>query len=273
MSVPRSNNPRPKVYHSIGYIFYPRVSNHHSVIIHAGHNCRLDGRHDQYNIDVTIRSLLKLGYRVVGIRMPLYQNPSHCGPSRFLGIFDGFDHNSMFEDGNERLQAGKGSPLQFFLEPVAQVLNYMGANDGATNFNMIGISGGGWTTTVYSALDPRILLSFPVAGSAPLFLPDATRDDEQKWPDFYSIAGYKDLYVLGSYGPGRRQTQILNRHDDCCFHPTPPLAYGWAREVQIVLSCLGSGTFVLDYDDTAHTHQIPLAAISGVIIPTLNGGP
>ena len=32
---------------------------------------------------------------------------------------------------------------------------------------MVGISGGGWTTGVYSALDPRIEKSFVVAGTAP----------------------------------------------------------------------------------------------------------
>eukprot|EP01043_Picozoa_sp_COSAG02_P103688 COSAG02_NODE_39697_length_414_cov_0.596825_2_plen_47_part_01 len=30
---------------------------------------------------------------------------------------------------------------------------------------MVGISGGGWTTTVSAAIDPRIELSMPIAGS------------------------------------------------------------------------------------------------------------
>ena len=32
---------------------------------------------------------------------------------------------------------------------------------------MIGLSGGGWTTTVAAAIDPRVGLSIPVAGSLP----------------------------------------------------------------------------------------------------------
>ena len=35
---------------------------------------------------------------------------------------------------------------------------------------MIGLSGGGWTTTVYAAIDPRIVKSIPVAGTLPLYL-------------------------------------------------------------------------------------------------------
>ena len=35
---------------------------------------------------------------------------------------------------------------------------------------MIGLSGGGWSTTVAAALDPRIGLSLPVAGSVHLLV-------------------------------------------------------------------------------------------------------
>jgi PhoPQ-activated pathogenicity-related protein len=32
---------------------------------------------------------------------------------------------------------------------------------------MAGLSGGGWTTTIAAAIDPRIQLSIPIAGSIP----------------------------------------------------------------------------------------------------------
>ena len=35
---------------------------------------------------------------------------------------------------------------------------------------MAGLSGGGWTTTLYAAIDPSIRYSFPVAGTIPLYL-------------------------------------------------------------------------------------------------------
>jgi hypothetical protein len=55
---------------------------------------------------------------------------------------------------------------------------------------MFGLSGGGWSTTIAAALDPRITLSVPVAGSVPKFptelypsmvpdLPEVLADFEQ----------------------------------------------------------------------------------------------
>jgi hypothetical protein len=91
---------------------------------------------------------------------------------------------------------------------------------------MIGLSGGGWTTTVYAAIDPRVTRSHPVAGSLPFSLrgaaPNVTSsvgDREQRrdtLPGFYGAAAYLDLYVMAATGPGRRQLQILNRFDPCC---------------------------------------------------------
>src|SRR5436189_4849979 len=84
---------------------------------------------------------------------------------------------------------------------------------------MVGLSGGGWTTTICAAIDPRIRFSFPVAGTIPLALRTggSVGDREQYEPSFYRIAGYPDLYILGSQGHGRKQVQILVRRDDCCF--------------------------------------------------------
>jgi hypothetical protein len=57
-------------------------------------------------------------------------------------------------------------PEQFFLEPVWLSVNYA-KSLGYQRIIMGGLSGGGWTTTVAAAIDPRIGLSFPVAGSVP----------------------------------------------------------------------------------------------------------
>ena len=57
---------------------------------------------------------------------------------------------------------------------------------------MIGLSGGGWTTTLYAAIDPRVRLSFPVAGTLPDYLrlgrPGDKGDWEQFYPDLYKVA-------------------------------------------------------------------------------------
>ena len=54
-------------------------------------------------------------------------------------------------------------------------INYIEQIYGDVNISMCGFSGGGWTTTIAAAIDPRIKNSFPVAGSLPVFLIANTR--------------------------------------------------------------------------------------------------
>ncbi len=149
-------------------------------------------------------------------------------------------------------------------------------------FHMAGLSGGGWATTIYAAIDPTIQCSFPVAGTIPLWLRSggSVGDREQFEPTFYSLAGYPDLYVLGAHGRGRRQVQILVRRDDCCFgqaqHDATAsgLAYAdamrsYERHVSAVLDRLKSGSFRLEIDETAPSHMISHHAIQQIMLPEL----
>jgi hypothetical protein len=52
------------------------------------------------------------------------------------------------------------------LEPAVLTVNYAKAH-GYTWIGMAGLSGGGWSTTMASAIDKRIDASFPIAGSTP----------------------------------------------------------------------------------------------------------
>jgi hypothetical protein len=115
------------------------------------------------------------------------------------------------------LRPATGLAAQYLLEPVPVALNRLAPN--YRSVAMIGLSGGGWTTTLAAALDPRISKSFPVAGSAPPDIAPAGvwHEYEQSDPALYAHISYLDLYVLGAAGRGRRQVQILNEYDDCCF--------------------------------------------------------
>jgi hypothetical protein len=119
--------------------------------------------------------------------------------------------------------AGLDRPMRFFLEPVAVGLNHVLATRSFSGVYMTGISGGGWTTVVYAALDPRINASYPVAGSYPFYLrtqiggPTAG-DFEQNNPAFYQNVSYEELYAMGA--AGRRQMQFYNEFDECCFGGT-----------------------------------------------------
>jgi pimeloyl-ACP methyl ester carboxylesterase len=59
-------------------------------------------------------------------------------------------------------------PIRYFIEPVILTINYALEELGYDEVYLMGKSGGGWTTTVAAAADPRIKVSFPIAGSVPL---------------------------------------------------------------------------------------------------------
>lgn len=117
---------------------------------------------------------------------------------------------------------------------------------------------GGWTTTVYSALDRRITASIPIAGSLPLGIPDATRDYEQFLPGLY--LDYLDLYLMAS-SDGHRQTQILNSHDVCCFKGVYSDLY---REFAVEASRSLGGRFEVIVANRSE-HSVPMREFLGTI--------
>ena len=259
----------------LAYHFIPQHPNYQLVIVHHGHACTLDDDPSPvdvgYGLQRTIRALLTEGFGVLGVFMP-HQRPGDCS--------DG--HDAMFELNTT------GSPLKYFLEPAAISLNYLKKRSRSDHFpkyrafHMTGLSGGGWTTTIYAAIDPTIRCSFPVAGSIPLYLRTggSLGDREQFESSFYSIAGYPDLYILGAQGHGRKQVQILVRLDDCCFgeaqhdaklmgSPYAEAMREYENRVQAGLKQAGAGSFRLEIDETAPAHMISHHAIEQVLIPEL----
>jgi len=147
----------------LAYHFIPERANRQLIVVHHGHACTLDetaGPGDiGYGLQRTIAALLREGYGVLGVFMPRMR-PGDCSGK----------HEELFQIETS------GSPMKFFLEPTAASLNYLktksrsGDFPGYRVFHMAGLSGGGWATTVYAAIDPTIQCSFPVAGSIPLYL-------------------------------------------------------------------------------------------------------
>lgn len=177
------------------------------VIINPGHQntCDWTAFASGYRIQPVLQALLGAGYSVFAMNMP------GCGSvSAHLALFSSYGNTAM----------------SYFLEPAVRAMNYWDANHMFSRYDMTGLSGGGWTTTILAGLDPRIKISIPVAGSWPGFNMGQTGVEseggclncsEQSWFNFYMVAGYIDFYIMGSYGPNRRQFQILNYSDDCCF--------------------------------------------------------
>jgi hypothetical protein len=259
----------------LAYHFVPARPNRQLVVVHHGHACTLDDDPSPqdvgYGLQRTIAALLTEGYGVLGVFMP------HMRPGDCTG-----QHAAMFE------LPTTGSPLKYFLEPTALSLNYLKTRSKADRFpnyrtfHMAGLSGGGWTTTVYAAIDPTIQCSFPIAGSIPLYLRSggSVGDREQFEPTFYQIAGYVDLYLLGAYGRGRKQVQILVRRDNCCFgeaqHDSRAAGMGYAeamreyeRRVHQALDRLGPGSFRIEIDESAPSHMISHHTIGQVLLREL----
>eukprot|EP00039_Didymoeca_costata_P021687 m.2767 g.2767 ORF g.2767 m.2767 type:complete len:578 (-) comp2586_c0_seq1:73-1806(-) len=204
------------------------------------------------NYDTVQDWLNEVGYDVFEMAMPLHgcnrivantSCPLHCvdNPAR------GFDCNKCSNIGSdasldgshqwfEQFEEFGDDVMRYFLEPVILAINYAVNVLKYKHIIMIGLSGGGWTTTISAALDKRITLSIPIAGSVPKFasklytkwipdLPEGSTQQQGTGGDFeqnmarpmYSACGWACLYVLAALEPDRTSLQMLHEHDSCCF--------------------------------------------------------
>lgn len=239
----------PHGYGAIGYHFVPPQPNGRLVLYNHGHVGGLFAEPARE----AIRRFLAAGYGVTAFSMP-HRDPN-VTPARVETPLHGTlpplrDHETF-----QWLESEDFSPVRLFVEPLVVAVN-QALLDGYTGIAATGISGGGWTVTVAAALDPRIRASYPVAGSLPVHLailpPNEPQDWEQRAADIYRMASYLDLYVLGAAGAGRRQVQILNQYDACCFRGVG--ARGYAPAVAAAAERLG-GSYRLEILPE-HAHRI-----------------
>ena len=224
------------------YHFIPKTPNNKVVLYHQGHNS------DIYSIKENVIKLLDEGYSVLSFCMPLMglnnKKPTINFP-RF-GRIKIKGHRQM-----KFLNPTNGHPVKYFLEPVIEVLNYIETNFSYSQISMTGLSGGGWTTALVSAIDTRIQNNFPVAGSNPFYLvsndPGSWGEDyEHSIPELYRITNNLELYILGSYGTGRRQVQILNQFDICCYSGVRFRTYDDILRIRLQKLSLGKFEVFLD---------------------------
>jgi hypothetical protein len=231
---------------SIAYLLQPEKSNDQLVIYHQGHDGGfIKGKK-------TIELLLQNNYSVLAFSMPLLGiNSQPLVELENQGTIKLTSHNQFFY-----LDSGNFTSIRYFVEPIAVSINYIDKNYAFNSYNMVGISGGGWTTTLYSAIDPRITQSYSVAGSLPLYLrtSEDLGDYEQILPDLYKITNYLELYVLDSYGDNRKHVQIFNKYDPCCFSGKSFQNYEDA--IQNTITELQKGSFKIYLDDTHREHKI-----------------
>ena len=232
---------------SIVYLLHAENDNNELIIYHQGHDGGfIDGKS-------TINYFLTNGYSVMAFSMPLVgMNSQPTIDIENVGLIKFFDHDQF-----RFLESENFSPLSYFFTPVNHSLNYLDLNYNFKNYHMVGISGGGWTTTIYPALDTRISKSFAVSGSLPIPLRINSQDIgdyEQIQPELYNIANYSELYIMSSYGENRTFNQIFNKYDPCCFSGS--LFNEYESKINNIVSKLNFGDFNVYLDDTHNEHKI-----------------
>jgi len=241
---------------SISYLFIPEQSNEKLILYHQGHSGDFLLGKD------TIQFFLDRNFTVIAFSMPLLgMNSQPIVEIDGLGEMKLISHKQL-----RLLEANNFNPMKLFLDPILINLNFLDKEYNFKRYSMIGLSGGGWTTVVYSAIDERISDSFSVGGSIPFYLRVDSRDMgdyEQTNIELYKNVNYLELYVLSAYGDGRQHVQIFNKNDPCCFSGNGYDTYESVVKDRILQ--LGKGDFQIFEDDTHYEHKISYITLEQIV--------
>ncbi len=241
---------------SVMYHLKPKENDKNEIVIyHHGH----EGRNDYSAGIPTYRELIKNGYHVISIQMPLLgRNNLPIVNTPTTGKTQIRNHDMMMYLEN---------PYPIFFTPIRTALNYVRKENHYDGYSMLGLSGGGWTTQLFVAMDTTIKKSYTIAGSAPIEIKllrfQDLGDMEQYDPRIYSQISYPEIYVLGSIGQGRRRIQILNTEDPCCFIYKNSIYYREAVTKKV--EQIGIGNYLLLEDKTNKEHSISPIAINLIL--------
>ena len=232
---------------SVSYLLLPEESNEKLILYHHGH----DG--DFLLGKDTIQFFLERNFTVLAMTMPLVgMNNQPTVEIDGIGEMKLVSHDQL-----RFLEKNSFNPMKLFIHPIQVSLNFLEKEYDFKRYSIIGLSGGGWTGIVYSAIDDRISDSFSVASSMPFYLRVDERDIgdyEQTNVDLYKISNYLELYVLAAYGDDRKHIQIFNKNDPCCYSGIGYESYEFFIKDKLVK--LGKGSFQILIDDTHNEHKI-----------------
>ena len=241
---------------SISYLFIPEKSNEKLILYHQGHGGDfILGKN-------TIQFFLDRNFTVLASTMPLVGMNNQP-----IVEIDGFGKIKLISHEQLKfLEANNFNPMRLFLDPIQINLTFLDKEYDFDQYSMVGLSGGGWITVVYSAIDERISNSFSVAGSMPFYLRVDERDIgdyEQTNIDLYRNVNYLELYILSASGDGRKHVQIFNKNDPCCYPGNGYETYEFVIKDKI--SQLGQGNFQIFVDNTHNEHKISDVALDYIV--------
>lgn len=205
--------------------------------------------------------LLRQGFYLLGVSMPVTGFDSTVySPIAYVDD-DGNPVTVTSHDDLEDVEdAGSTHGLRLFVDGIFAALNWLEAQ-GYTwdSIDIVGLSGGGWTTEMVALLDDRIRKSMPVFGSLPFQWrpPGDVGDWEQlearQW--WSVLLDHETQYALGAYGSGRKRIQILGTTDGT-FPISTILSDVQDMGAQLALADLGGGKYSLEVDTTSGGHLI-----------------
>ena len=241
---------------SISYLFIPEKSNEKLILYHQGHGGDfILGKN-------TIQFFLDRNFTVLASTMPLVGMNNQP-----IVEIDGFGKIKLISHEQLKfLEVNNFNPMRLFLDPIQINLTFLDKEYDFVQYSMVGLSGGGWITVVYSAIDERISNSFSVAGSMPFYLRVDERDIgdyEQTNIDLYRNVNYLELYILSASGDGRKHVQIFNKNDPCCYPGNGYETYEFVIKDKI--SQLGQGNFQIFVDNTHNEHKISDVALDYIV--------
>jgi len=149
-------------------------------------------------------------------------------------------------------------PYRYHLNPIFASLNHALKQKEYKSIDIIGFSMGAYLAVVAAAIDPRIERSYPIAGAYPAYMRvrnEVMPDGPPSYKPMLNVASSLDLFVLGSIGKNRKQVQIYNRYDRCCFNGLRGTLY--EQDIQeMVRRTRQGGSFLVVLDESHADHKI-----------------
>lgn len=138
------------------------------MILHQGHDCFSGCSSSDTNLVPVAERFAAAGFLVYGFEMPPYPHDS--------------------------------GPIERYYRPVLDLVATLPTD---VPVYMAGLSGGGWTTSVVTAIEPRVKRGYSVSGDIP---PDVRPIDVDCFEQLYPPFGYRELYAMA----GDRLLHIYN---------------------------------------------------------------